>query len=55
VDVYVSLIEVFWAPTTRQYKVYARTSGDDDWSRFDGDENEVDTLLSLARDVMTGG
>jgi len=49
------LIIVAWCEEKRSYRVSARASHDDDWSLFEGDENELDELLSLARDVMTGG
>lgn len=49
------LIEVFWDESARQYTVFVRSHEDNPWSEYSGDEHEVDTLLNLARDTMTGG
>lgn len=49
------LIEVIWNPSQRSYVVKARASSQSDWNYFDGDEEELDDLLSIARDCMTGG
>lgn len=49
------LIEVIWNPTQRSYCVKARASSQSEWNYFDGDETELDSLLAIARDVMTGG
>lgn len=55
VDGPVSLIEVKWDEVNHAWSVYARRSRDDDWEEFTGAEAELDTLMSLARDVVTGG
>jgi len=49
------LMEVEWDPERGLWSVAARSHGEADWSMFEGGESELDTLLSLARDVMTGG
>lgn len=48
-------IIVAFNPLNREYSVSARASEDDEWSTFEGAEHEIDTLMSMARDVMTGG
>lgn len=42
-------------PDTLEWTVSARASIESDWSTFEGAEDELDTLMSLARDVATGG
>lgn len=49
------LIEVIWNESQRSYVVKARASIESDWNYYDGDEDQIDELLALARDVMTGG
>jgi hypothetical protein len=49
------LIVVSWDEDNREWEVSARPSGTDEWSVFEGAEDELDTLLSLARDLATGG
>jgi hypothetical protein len=49
------LMEVRWDKAKRTYEVSARANQEQPWSVFKGGEGEVDTLLALARDVMTGG
>jgi hypothetical protein len=52
----VDLLVVSWDPDNREWQVSARADGDDEtWSVFEGAEDELDTLMSLARDVVTGG
>jgi len=49
------LMTVMWSPYYQEWHVCARSSVSDGWSVFEGAEDELDTLLSLARDVVTGG
>lgn len=49
------LIQVDWYPRTRQYVVKARASAENGWNYYEGNEDEIDELLGIARDVMTGG
>jgi hypothetical protein len=49
------LIEVYWDEDLRRYSVSARASKDHSWATYEGNENEVDELLAIARDTMTGG
>lgn len=49
------LIVVSWDDNAREWEVSARAHGTAEWSVFEGAEDELDTLLSLARDVATGG
>lgn len=50
-----TLMEVIWNESQRSYVVKARASSQSDWNYFDGGEDELDTLLGIARDVITGG
>jgi hypothetical protein len=49
------LITVSFHPSDRTWCVRARADVDQDWDHFEGSEGELDELLSLARDVATGG
>jgi hypothetical protein len=49
------LIEVYWDENLRRYSVSARASKDHAWATYEGSETEVDELLAIARDTMTGG
>lgn len=49
------LIEVIYNASQRSYVVKARASIESDWSYFEDTEDQIDELLALARDVMTGG
>ena len=50
------LMIVSWDPDTEVWEVSARADGESDsWSAWEGNDDELDTLLSLGRDVMTGG
>jgi hypothetical protein len=49
------LIEVDWDPEAHWYTVRARADESQSWGHFDGPEEDVDILLSIARDTMTGG
>ena len=49
------LIVVAWSEDSREWTVSARASDEHDWSSQEGDEGELDDLLSIARDVATGG
>lgn len=49
------LIVASWDEENREWEVSARPSGTGEWSVFEGAEDELDTLMSLARDVATGG
>jgi hypothetical protein len=50
------LMTVWWDDVDKGWTVSARPDGSvEDWSTWDGDESELDALLSLGRDVMTGG
>lgn len=48
-------IIVAFDPHNREYSVSARASENEEWTSFEGPEEEIDELMSLARDVMTGG
>jgi hypothetical protein len=49
------VLVVSWDDVNREWEVSARASGTDQWSVLEGAEDELDTLLSIARDVVTGG
>jgi hypothetical protein len=49
------LIEVEWHTEDRRWTVRARATEMDSWSVWMGSEDELDQLLSVARDVATGG
>lgn len=50
------LMTVRWDEDTRRWTIDARAGADvDAWSSFEGDESELDTLLGLGRDIITGG
>lgn len=49
------LIEVYYDPDIRRYSVSSRASQHDPWVTYEGADTEVDELLSVARDTMTGG
>jgi hypothetical protein len=49
------LLTIDWDASAHTYAVHVRADGNDDWQLFEGREDEIDTLMSLARDVMTGG
>lgn len=49
------LIMVSWSELNREWQVSARRSPDDEWSTLKGGEEELDNLMSMARDVATGG
>lgn len=49
------LIEVYWDPNNGTWSVSSRPHGKADWVTLIGAEGELDTLLSIARDVVTGG
>jgi hypothetical protein len=49
------LMRVYWDDKTREWEVYARSNPGADWSVWDGTEDELDALLALGRDTMTGG
>lgn len=53
--VWADLIIVAYSPEHETYAVSARPSAEHDWTLFEGSAEEIDTLMSLARDVMTGG
>lgn len=50
------LISISWDETTRTYSMSARAGADEDWRpSIEFPENEVDIMMGLARDMMTGG
>jgi hypothetical protein len=49
------LIEVYYDPDIQRYSVSSRASKDDAWATYEGADTEVDELLAVARDTMTGG
>lgn len=49
------LIEFDWDESTRTWMVKARADGQQCWSVWTGDENDLDELMTLARDTVTGG
>lgn len=49
------LIAATWNSITETWTVSARASLSDEWSTFEGAEEELGSLLSTARDVVTGG
>lgn len=49
------VLVVSWDDENREWEVCARAHGQEEWSVFEGAEDELDTLMSLARDVVTGG
>lgn len=49
------LIEVYYDPDIQRYSISSRASEDQGWATHEGNETELDTLLALARDTMTGG
>lgn len=49
------LIEVYFDPDTRRYSISSRASAEDCWATYEGSEIEVDELLAIARETMTGG
>lgn len=46
---------VSWDDANREWEVSARSDGTAEWSVFEGAEDELDTLMSLGRNVVTGG
>lgn len=48
-----TLITADYDPETEQWEVYARESTDHDWTRVG--PGGLDDLLSIARDIVTGG
>lgn len=52
---HVKLMEVHWCEETRTWTVQARAGEGSPWADWDGAEDDLDDLLSLARDEMTGG
>lgn len=46
---------ISWDDENREWEVSARPHGTAGWSVFEGAEDELDTLMSLGRDVVTGG
>lgn len=51
---YVKLAEVHWCEETRSWTVQARSGEGAAWVDWDGDDGDLDALLELARDEMTG-
>jgi hypothetical protein len=49
------LIEVYYDPEVRRYRISSRASEDQPWATYEGNETELDELLAIARDTMTGG
>lgn len=49
------LIRVTWLPASGQWDVEARPAIGQEWVSHQGGESELDSLLSLARDIVTGG
>ena len=49
------LIKVFWEPDRRLWMVFAREGRGKGWATYEGSETELDTLLAMARDLVTGG
>jgi hypothetical protein len=49
------LMSVSWDADGRTWAVAARASANSGWANWEGTEDELDELLALARDVMTGG
>jgi hypothetical protein len=52
---YVKVAEVHWCEETRSWTVQARAGEGSGWTHYDGHEGELDDLLAIARDTMTGG
>lgn len=48
-------MEVFWKPAERQYIVHSRASVESNWTTYVCLENEFDSVMGIARDVITGG
>jgi hypothetical protein len=55
----VKVLEVHWVPERREWEVQVRAVSDDGepdaWASYDGAESELDQLLGIARDTITGG
>lgn len=49
------LMRVYWHPGDRSWSVESRADVSSSWVHYDGSENQLDELLDLARDIMTGG
>lgn len=49
------LMEVRWDPANCRWSVSSRAHGAAGWVTHDGAEDELDDLLALARDTITGG
>lgn len=49
------LIEVYYDADALRYSVSSRASKDDCWATHEGSDTELDELLAIARDTMTGG
>lgn len=49
------LIEVYYDPDIQRYSVSSRADVDQPWATYEGNDTEIDELLSIARDTMTGG
>lgn len=52
---YHALMIVSWHEANRTWRVASRPSARVNWVTQEGGEGELDTLLSIARDVATGG
>jgi hypothetical protein len=49
------LVEIDWDPEAHWYVMRARADESQSWGGVDGPEEDVDILLGLVRDIMTGG
>jgi hypothetical protein len=49
------LMEVYWNPASESWSISSREHGNATWVTHEGRADELDDLLSIARDVMTGG
>jgi len=49
------LIEVYYDPDTCRYSISSRASAEHVWATYEGSDTELDELLAIARDTMTGG
>lgn len=54
-DGWADLIIMSYSESAERWSVSARASGDSEWVTHEGSAEELDTLMSLARDVATGG
>jgi hypothetical protein len=52
---YVDLVVIAYNEDKEDYQASARAAADDPWVVIEEPADRIDVLLSLARDIMTGG